>query len=362
MAVSTTTTKIIHVLIIAHPDDESMFFVPLLAYLRSVAKNGNQKSTTTTTKTVDDHSNDDDVIVWIICLTSGNFNNLGAIRENELLNVCYNCLDIQYVYMIDEPSVLADHPNISWPINDAASMIHTALQNCLYRNQHKLVSCNNTNKIHFNLITFDEYGVSGHCNHRDTFYAVQQFFLQQQLMMQQQTQPQEQKFDFYIYSTVGDSSTSDTTAERNAKRIRINTSVSLWTLETVHNPILKYIPILAWIRLIIHWICYSILQHASYMPVVYCSSPQHLLLGKTTTNTMLLQSTTTKTSTTSKKSNHDPSDNNDDTVITIRLNRPLLNWYAMKTHASQFVWYRRLFVIFSIYTYENRIRPIKVYR
>jgi hypothetical protein len=32
---------------------------------------------------------------------------------------------------------------------------------------------------------------------------------------------------------------------------------------------------------------------------------------------------------------------------------PSLVWNAMKAHHSQFVWYRRLFVVFSRYSYAN---------
>jgi N-acetylglucosaminylphosphatidylinositol deacetylase len=38
--------------------------------------------------------------------------------------------------------------------------------------------------------------------------------------------------------------------------------------------------------------------------------------------------------------------------------QPWVNWKCMTLHASQFVWYRRLFVIFSCYTYENQWKPI----
>jgi N-acetylglucosaminylphosphatidylinositol deacetylase len=40
------------------------------------------------------------------------------------------------------------------------------------------------------------------------------------------------------------------------------------------------------------------------------------------------------------------------------LNRPTLNHAAMAAHASQFVWYRRLFVLFSRYSFVNTLAPI----
>lgn len=39
--------------------------------------------------------------------------------------------------------------------------------------------------------------------------------------------------------------------------------------------------------------------------------------------------------------------------------RPWWNYQLMAIHASQFVWYRRLFVIFSRYTYLNTFEEIR---
>ncbi|GLE04297.1 hypothetical protein PINS_up013212 [Pythium insidiosum] len=38
--------------------------------------------------------------------------------------------------------------------------------------------------------------------------------------------------------------------------------------------------------------------------------------------------------------------------------RPWYNYRAMALHHSQFVWYRRLFVVFSRYTFINTFLPI----
>jgi N-acetylglucosaminylphosphatidylinositol deacetylase len=35
---------------------------------------------------------------------------------------------------------------------------------------------------------------------------------------------------------------------------------------------------------------------------------------------------------------------------------PWASWQAMQQHPSQFVWFRRLFVVFSRYTYINTLR------
>jgi N-acetylglucosaminylphosphatidylinositol deacetylase len=38
---------------------------------------------------------------------------------------------------------------------------------------------------------------------------------------------------------------------------------------------------------------------------------------------------------------------------------PLVLMRAMAMHASQFVWYRRLFVVFSRYSYTNTLKCLK---
>ena len=50
---------------------------------------------------------------------------------------------------------------------------------------------------------------------------------------------------------------------------------------------------------------------------------------------------------------------NGDVVVLYRLQQPALNWRAMASHTSQFVWYRRLFVVFSCYTYVNTLKRIE---
>mmetsp|Transcript_5501 Transcript_5501/g.9081 ORF Transcript_5501/g.9081 Transcript_5501/m.9081 type:complete len:236 (-) Transcript_5501:82-789(-) len=42
------------------------------------------------------------------------------------------------------------------------------------------------------------------------------------------------------------------------------------------------------------------------------------------------------------------------TTLHYTLYQPWINWKCMAGHTSQFVWYRRLFVVFSCYTYENK--------
>jgi N-acetylglucosaminylphosphatidylinositol deacetylase len=115
-------------LIIAHPDDECMFFAPILRQLSARNK------------------------FHILCITNGDFYGKGTVRSKELYQSCSeliqkeNLVDIQ---ILNEPEKLPDSPNIAWDLNLCRKLILNYINN---------------NSIDF-IITFDENGVSGHANH-----------------------------------------------------------------------------------------------------------------------------------------------------------------------------------------------------
>jgi N-acetylglucosaminylphosphatidylinositol deacetylase len=222
------SSKELYILVIAHPDDESMFFLPTLVALCQTA------------------------IVWIVCLTTGNYNGLGAARVKELEQVAA-LLGIHKLCILND---LVDHPTQRWVILHATTCIKERLW------EQEKIAEKYTNIV---FLTFDYKGVSGHVNHMDTCAAVQQLAAQENL--------------------------------------------ECWSLQTVSNPIVKYLPIGEWMRLLISF------------------------AGLDTNRS--ISSTTNAT------------------VHVYKLYDPCLNWKAMATHQSQFVWYRRLFVIFSCYSYVN---------
>ena len=78
-------------LVTAHPDDEAMFFAPaVLCLARSVE-------------------------VHILCLSSGDYDGLGAVRARELPHACA-CLGVPpaRVRVLDDPQ-LRDGPCTHWP-------------------------------------------------------------------------------------------------------------------------------------------------------------------------------------------------------------------------------------------------------
>ena len=120
--------------ITAHPDDECMFFAPsILEVIRQLGRHN----------------------VHILCLTNGNFYNLGKIREAELIRSCL-ALGMMYrnIHLVD--NVELQDGDVIW---DWKRIIETI----------KKI----TNELEISqIITFDAYGVSGHSNHRAIFDAL----------------------------------------------------------------------------------------------------------------------------------------------------------------------------------------------
>lgn len=110
-------------LLTAHPDDESMFLSPFLYYNNP----------------------------FILCLSNGNFNNLGKVREKEMKSLC-NKRKLKY-------KILNYQDNKDWNI------VNIVIDLMNYVIKYKIT----------NIVTFDKYGVSGHKNHKSCYKAVQLF-------------------------------------------------------------------------------------------------------------------------------------------------------------------------------------------
>jgi N-acetylglucosaminylphosphatidylinositol deacetylase len=224
-----------YVLITAHPDDESMFFLPTLFNLIK-------------------HCNTDDTF-HILCLSNGNYDGIGYIREKELLKAIMVISDrIHLTVVLNEK--LQDGPNQTWHQDAIVNEIRSKVQ-----------------YLHGDLvlITFDEGGISNHPNHIDTCTGTTKFFEEQ-------------------------------------SRTNSDSNLQLWKLKTIYNPLQKYVII---------------------FEIVF-------RLAKFLLATFVL--------TKSKKEQN---------WKTFFMFHPILTWRAMKMHHSQFVWYRRLFVLFSCYSYWN---------
>ena len=87
-------------LVIAHPDDEVMFFTPLLRYLQSTS-----------------------AIVSILCLSDGNFEGIGTVRSLELIK-CAAMFSIaaQDVHIVNYDQ-LQDGMKNDWPAHVIAEIV-----------------------------------------------------------------------------------------------------------------------------------------------------------------------------------------------------------------------------------------------
>lgn len=122
-------------LVIAHPDDEAMFFAPALRRLQQQG-----------------------AALHILCLSNGNGAGLGRVRERELAAAA-RVLQVpaSNVTVIDEPQ-LQDGMQTHWPAAAVAQQVEQQLRK---------TPCDT-------VLTFDAYGVSGHLNHRCVHEGVRQ--------------------------------------------------------------------------------------------------------------------------------------------------------------------------------------------
>ncbi|KAI1730694.1 glcNAc-PI de-N-acetylase domain-containing protein [Ditylenchus destructor] len=124
-----------YLLLIAHPDDESMFFGPTIQCL-------------TSSKSAE---------LFVLCVTSGNSDGLGQIRKKELEKAMTSfgipSSHLDFLGLDDDG--YADGFHEIWDIERLTMLVSSHV--------HQL-------KCHY-IVTFDRSGVSGHPNHIDCFNA-----------------------------------------------------------------------------------------------------------------------------------------------------------------------------------------------
>ncbi|XP_068469693.1 uncharacterized protein [Phaseolus vulgaris] len=211
-------------LVTAHPDDESMFFTPTINFLTSKGHN-----------------------IQILCLSTGGAEGKGNIRKRELFQACVTLkVPMQQVKIVDHPD-LQDGFGKVWNRSLLAKIIEEEITNC---------------SIDM-IITFDFYGVSGHCNHRDVHYGVCKL----------------------LHDT-------------------LQRDIEVWELVST-NILRKYSgPVDIWLSI--------------FLAMLHSNGTMHCLVNEN-----------------SRRS-----------------------FKAMAQHSSQWVWFRKLFVALSSYTYMNTLRKV----
>ena len=120
-------------LVVAHPDDESLFFSPTLVGLISRGKQGH-----------------------LIVFSTGNSEGLGPVREKEAKDSCQRLGIDRSRCLTLNVSGIQDDPRRWWPKENVSQVIEG------YVRQWQIDL----------LITFDDGGVSGHLNHRSLAMAM----------------------------------------------------------------------------------------------------------------------------------------------------------------------------------------------
>ncbi|XP_055114842.1 N-acetylglucosaminyl-phosphatidylinositol de-N-acetylase isoform X3 [Symphalangus syndactylus] len=120
-------------LVIAHPDDEAMFFAPTVLGLARLRH-----------------------WVYLLCFSAGNYYNQGETRKKELLQSCDVLgIPLSSIMIIDNRD-FPDDPGVQWDTEHVARVLL----------QH--IEVNGINLV----VTFDAGGVSGHSNHIALYAAV----------------------------------------------------------------------------------------------------------------------------------------------------------------------------------------------
>ncbi|CAG9831311.1 unnamed protein product [Diabrotica balteata] len=129
--------------VIAHPDDECMFFGP----------------------TILNFTRKKDCLVYILCLSTGRNYGMGLIRKQELYNSCYELGIPSENIFIHNHTLLPDAMDVRWPTDVISDIVLNYVE-----------TLNITT-----LVTFDRYGVSLHNNHCSIYYAIANLILDNKL-------------------------------------------------------------------------------------------------------------------------------------------------------------------------------------
>ncbi|BBM96968.1 N-acetylglucosaminylphosphatidylinositol deacetylase [Marchantia polymorpha subsp. ruderalis] len=127
-------------LLVAHPDDECMFFGPTLLSLTMLSG----------------------CEFHVLCISNGNADGLGACRTLEMVSSC-SVLKVpaENVKVLDHPSLQDGHAQ-QWSQQLLVQIIAEAVQS-------QSIDC---------VITFDKYGVSGHPNHSALSHALRAYLVE----------------------------------------------------------------------------------------------------------------------------------------------------------------------------------------
>ncbi|OOF93226.1 hypothetical protein ASPCADRAFT_398834 [Aspergillus carbonarius ITEM 5010] len=150
-------------LLIAHPDDEAMFFAPTVLALTKPEYGNHLK---------------------ILCLSSGDADGLGHIRKKELVKsgMQLGLRNESDVYIIDDPTRFPDSMSAHWSESDVSAVLESAFapdssdsSNAQKKKTNKAAGGAAPTATIDVLLTFDKGGISNHPNHRSLYHGALHF-------------------------------------------------------------------------------------------------------------------------------------------------------------------------------------------
>ncbi len=325
-------------LVIAHPDDEAMFFVPVLRALRRLAQQQQQ-------------SKPQPMQLSILCLSSGNAAGLGEVRKQELvksaevLGIPRSC-----VFTVDDEARLADSMTRPW---DAATVSRYVSEH-VRRTKADLI------------VTFDAGGVSGHLNHRGVHAGVCHFLstraegtVEVVAADAAAATPNRRRSG----STSRSASRSRSAGARSNSRGRASSSAASAVQTAVSGSAAED----AWGG---KWVGPSSGGAAAggdssneidaYELVTVPTLRAYTgMLDILTTFVLLLLSSLFSSSSASSSSASSSSWSLLPREVMVTSGAPAVSHAMMQAHHSQYVWFRRLHMVFSRYTWVNTLRKMQ---
>lgn len=269
-------------LVIAHPDDEAMFFVPTIKSIVGFSDNVAQSNMDV--KGIETPPRRG--LLYILCLSTGNGDGLGAVRAVEMLASAKSLgVPEEQVRVLDDPA-LPDGKAEKWAAAVVAKHVQTAVEEW------------GVSKV----LTFDDYGVSGHPNHIDTSRGVLHF--------------------------LHNSEWGRSCVENEAVSVSRRQYMSEGKLGSATRPSQENHKM--------HNAC----KRGGQVYMLESTGLLRKYLGFFDVLMSLL------------------ADHGEEDHQCLCSLSPWVNYRAMQAHASQFVWYRRLFIIFSRYTFVNNLNRV----
>ncbi|KAJ5370749.1 N-acetylglucosaminyl-phosphatidylinositol de-N-acetylase [Penicillium cataractarum] len=146
-------------LLIAHPDDEAMFFSPTVLALTKPELGNHLK---------------------ILCFSTGDADGLGETRRKELQKsaLLLGVRDESDVFIVDDPTRFPDSMSATWAADQITSLLASAFSPDLAATLNGTAKKNPkkapTATIDV-LLTFDQHGISNHPNHRSLYHGAIHF-------------------------------------------------------------------------------------------------------------------------------------------------------------------------------------------